>query len=400
MRIPPKDPAGMEQEILRNFAVPYAENTGSLPLLEKCLRCGLPVKEIVERLTGSRNTLLYDRSGRPSLMVRVPKFYLDEVLPGAEHRPHPIFSDGTDYIYLSKYQNTMEDGLAYSLPGRDIKNFINYDEALACCAEKGKGWHLMSNFEWAGLALWCRAHSLDPRGNNRYGADCARPEECGEPAAFMPDGRPSRVLTDSEPAAWSHDGTLDGIFDLNGNVAEWVGGLRMRDGKLLLLPEALDASSDAQRRGSPYWHALLPTGEPVPPDAKYALHFDYTAAPPPAGGTPAFALSDARRYRQEDYMHETPGVDETYGHMRFCDFTALSGVDVPEILRIACIFPSDEKCAPGDLYFRNNGEMAALRGGHWYHGQSAGIFWLNLAHRPEYRAERIGFRCAYLPANP
>ena len=43
MRIPPKDPAGMEQEILRNFAVPYAENTGSLPLLEKCLRGGLPV---------------------------------------------------------------------------------------------------------------------------------------------------------------------------------------------------------------------------------------------------------------------------------------------------------------------------------------------------------------------
>lgn len=127
---------------------------------------------------------------------------------------------------------SQKKGRAYSLPDQCPRNFISYDEALECCQAKGPGWHLMTNYEWAGIALWSRARGLVPRGNNSNGSDCGHPEDA---------------------------------------------------------------------------------------------------------------------------------------------------------------------CAPGDLYFRNHGEPAALRGGHWYHEKSAGMFWLNLAHTPSYTARRIGFRCAWIP---
>lgn len=352
-------------------------------------------------LSNNTNSLLYDSAGLPSLMVQIPLFFMNEISSEFEHIPHPMFltPKGTaPYVYISKYQNVVINGRAYSLAGQSAKNFISYDEALACCREKGPGWHLMTNFEWAGLALWSLKNHTLPRGNNASGADCTHPEEAGTPIPLIPGEHPGRVLTGSGPAAWSHDHTPGGVFDCNGNLAEWVGGLRMENGKLLWLIPKEAANSNSQRRESPDWRALLADGSFVSPDTAHALHFDYTCPPPAAGGTPDFALTDCCVYPQKPYEHPQPGIDQTYGHQPFSDFSCRVPLSqgALRLLKASCVLPFSKDCTPGDLYFRNDQESAALRGGHWYHGHSAGMFWLNLAHEPAYRAERIGFRCAFV----
>lgn len=391
-----------EQLILETFAKRCSNTIGRAGLFDALLNDKVSAKEIVEYLTNGTNTLIYDNSGLPSLMVRIPRFSLGQVIPHAGETAHPMFwtSRGpVEYVWLSKYQNITEQGRAYSLPDQSPRNFISYDEALECCQAKGPGWHLMTNYEWAGIALWSRAHGIIPRGNNKGGSDCAHPEDTCALVSPSPDSSGGLALTGSGPVSWAHDHTINGIFDCNGNVAEWVGGLRMLDGKLLWLAPEDCADSGSQQPDSSLWKALLPDGRFAPVDSPDTLHFDYTSPPPPAGGTPEFALTLSRAYPQHLYEKPVSGMDTTYGHMPFSGFSSLAGLSSQALLflQAACVFPLEDACAPGDLYFRNQGEMAALRGGHWYHEKSAGMFWLNLAHKPSYTARRIGFRCAWIP---
>lgn len=392
----------MEQLILETFADRCAKETGQTGLFLMLLQDKAPAKTIVEQLTDGTNTLLYDTAGLPSLMVRVPYFSLDQVIPGAGSAAHPMFCTrgaAVKYVYLSKYQNITEMDRAYSLPDQAPRTFISYDEALEACGSKGPGWHLMTNYEWAGIALWCRFRGIIPRGNNSNGSDCNYGEDTCTLVPELPDSPGGPALTGSGPVSWAHDHTINGIFDCNGNVAEWTGGLRMKDGKLLwLMPEHASRYS-AQLRNSPFWRAMQPDGQFVPEQDAHTLHFDYTSPPPPAGGTPEFSLALSCDYPQKLYEKPVPDMDTTYGHMPFADFSSRTELSEKalQFLQAACVFPMKDGCAPGDLYFRNHGEMAALRGGHWYHRNSAGMFWLNLAHRPGYSARRIGFRCAWIP---
>lgn len=73
-------------------------------------------------------------------MVAIPKFYLDEVNDGASHTVHPAFIiNGVeqDLIYISKYQNIVENGRAYSLPMKNPQTGMNFDQAYDYCKAKG-----------------------------------------------------------------------------------------------------------------------------------------------------------------------------------------------------------------------------------------------------------------------
>ena len=47
------------------------------------------------------NAILDDRAGRPTVMVYVPKFDLDEVISGAPHLPPPDFDDREVALYAN-----------------------------------------------------------------------------------------------------------------------------------------------------------------------------------------------------------------------------------------------------------------------------------------------------------
>lgn len=131
-------------------------------------------RQAVESASGGKNTVMYDDKGNPSIMVMVPRFNLSDVIDGAPNLPHPAFVvNGAvkSEIWISKYQNVVHDGRAYSIPGMDPRTSVTYDQAKSYCAAKGPGWHLMTNAEWAAIALWCKKNGTMPRGNNNYGKD-------------------------------------------------------------------------------------------------------------------------------------------------------------------------------------------------------------------------------------
>ena len=220
------------------------------------------------------NKLLYDDKGLPSVMVYIPKFKLSEVLTGGPDTYHPAFiinGSVVDGIWIGKYQATIEEGRAYSLPGKDPAATINFDNFLARCGAKGAGWHMMTAAEWGMIALWCKKHGIFPKGNNNYGKDSTESAYTAIPATYgtgTDAGKIYHVLTGTGPLTWSHDGTMKGIWDLNGNVAEWKGGFRTVKGELQFLANNNAAdNSKSQAANSAEWKALdASTGEFVTPN--------------------------------------------------------------------------------------------------------------------------------------
>src|SRR5690554_5715534 len=104
------------------------------------------------------NELLYDDKGIPSVMVRIPKQSYKQLGMGSSEAIHPAFivnGQEVDAIWISKYHNIIKGGRAYSMPGQDPQANINFDDALAACVAKGKGWHLMTAMERGLLVNWC-----------------------------------------------------------------------------------------------------------------------------------------------------------------------------------------------------------------------------------------------------
>ena len=70
---------------------------------------------------------------------------------------------------ISKYQNTLIDGVPYSLPFMKPAVNISHDEAIRLCESKGEGWHLITNDEWVALGFWSWDNDTMPTGNTASG---------------------------------------------------------------------------------------------------------------------------------------------------------------------------------------------------------------------------------------
>lgn len=324
-------------------------------------------RQAVEAQTGGKNTVMYDDKGNPSIMVRVPKIYLDEIIDGAEHVAHPAFIvNGIEKseIWISKYQNIIHDSRAYSVPSVDPKTTIDFNTAKAACEAKGSGWHLMTNAEWAAIALWCRKAGLMPRGNNDYGCDHSATYERG---VYAP-GRDDRILTGSGPASWNHDGTPEGIADLNGNIREWVDGLKLVDGKIYVHNDN-DFDTGNTEGSIDGWVDTLSA-------------FDYSASTLQLDATVTTTMDEA----SYEYASQT-----------FESLTSAADFTVPDLLKHLGIAPVDAGDHGGDyIYVCNYGERLPSRGGLWIIGSRAGVFHLYLRSERSYSRSFLGFRSAFI----
>ena len=213
------------------------------------------------QMIAPNNKVILDEAELPSVMVFIPKFKLSEVLNTTDDSTHPAFivnGHEIDGFYCSKYINCTHDGLAYSLPAQDPQANINFDNARARCENKGNGWHLMTAAEWAAIALWCKKNGFMPYGNNNYGKDTRESNYRAIPSmAKDSQGRTQRTATGTGPVEWYHDKTLGGIADLNGNVFEWQGGIRLVRGELQILANNDAADPDnPQNSTSECWKAI------------------------------------------------------------------------------------------------------------------------------------------------
>lgn len=296
----------------------------------------------VEAASGGRMTVIYTASGQPSYMHILPAFNLEDVAPGGELGTglHPAFifdGVGASEIFIGAYQasTTQSNGEAVSLPGVDPRASINFDAARNLCKANGPGWDMMSNLDWAAIALWCVANGYEPRGNTNYGRshedrwETGRRQDGGIPGA---DSGTARTLTGSGPAAWAHDGTPAGIHDLVGNTWEWVSGMKLVDGRAWIAPD------NGQTEEAQY----IDSG------------FDMTNANPWSG-------------------HPSEGASD--------------------LVKQSLLAPASPALSPvGRLYVNAEGERLPYRGGHWFYAGNAGLAALNLYNARTHAATNLGFR--------
>lgn len=339
------------------------------------------LKLSIEALSGGKNTVLFDDLGMPSVMVPFPKLKMSDLIAGGSENIHPAFSvDGVEksVIYVSKYQNIVLNERGYSLPMRDPRASLNFDQAVTYCRNKGKGWSLTPYSLWSAIALWCRKNGTMPRGNNNYGADHAYGHEKGVPT-YYESGKIARCATGSGPNTWNHNWMPDGIADLNGNVWEWCAGMRLKDGEIQIIPYANCMAADASMgTSSTLWKAIAADGTLVEPGTAGTLKYNY--------------VSGHIQLTSGDITPEDTWRGDTYQNM-----TLDSALTVPEIAKALLIYPDEPG---GDYggdghYMNNSGERLPRCGGYWNGTSNAGVFLVGLDYPRSNSSTHLGFRSAY-----
>ena len=342
-------------------------------------------------------------------LVYIPKFKNSDVLTGGDDNTHPAFIVNGEEIpgfYYSKYQNFECTTLKpfggsvtdiYSAYGRDPMVSINFDNARSKCENKGTGWHLSTNAEWAAIALWSKKNGTMPYGNNDYGKDSRESTYTAIPANYDDEDRINRVKTGTGPLAWSHDNTRGGIWDMNGNIWEWQGGIRLVWGELQILENNNAADPDnSQDASSANWKAIKAS--------------DGTLVEPECSPSDSAAKLTGDTVKL-DYVNNawvwTTTVTSSLNESRGCQFGNVACADeisasVKVLLRSLALLPDEGSTVTdyeSDYIWWNNctSERSVFRGANWSSGALAGVFSLNGSVARTASSLGLGFRSAYIP---
>lgn len=344
------------------------------------------------------NAMKYDDKEMPSVMVYIPKFRLCDVLSTEDTSVHPAFRvNGVeiDGFWVGKYQTAHYNGRAYSLPGENPANTATLDTFVSYNRAKGAKFHEITNAEWAAIALWCHKNGSEPYGNNNYGKDTRETLYRAIPTSHESDGRTARVATGTGPVTWSHDGTVEGIWDLNGNVWEWCTGLRLVNGEVQIIKDndASEPTCDLSA-GSAAWKAIkADTGELVTPDG--------------SGTTAGTVKLDYVSNKWKYVTTITSSADSGRG-CQFKDITCDTGVGAAAqlLLQALALLPDTALTQEGvidttygsDYFYANNAqaERCLVRGGGWSSGSNAGVFSAGLNYPRSGSGSGIGGRSALI----
>lgn len=340
------------------------------------------------------NEILYDDKGLPSIMVRIPKMTFAQLGLGASTATFPAFlvnGQEVDEIFISKYQNIVQNGRAYSLPGQLNTSNITFDNALKACTDKGAGWHLMTAFEWGALILWCEKNGFIPLGNNSWGKHNTENVYKALPGDYE-SGNIRRTLTGTGPLEWYHDKTPSGIADLCGNVWEWTGGMRLVKGELQILTNNNAADGDnPQTAASTLWKAIdATTGELITPNGSGTTTNSIKADFVSSKITWSASITDS-----------APGSH----YCMFQDITCAASIDdaAKTVLQSLGLLPITSSIITGwhRCYINNAEDERSLhRGGNYNSGSQYGFASFDLNDPRSFSNVVIGFRSAFvnLPA--
>jgi hypothetical protein len=356
-----------------------------------------------------KTKVLYDQFGIPSVYYCYSKFNWDPTNGFNSSQAHPAFIwDGVEHseVWISNFPNVVIDKttgeivdtsagysdnsnyVAASLPYQDPATYINFNNAVDLCDRKnsaamraaGNCFHLTTNAEWAAIAIWRYQMIKDglfsgyPYGNTNYGRDVNAKGVTGSP--LNPTltlgsnggtyGAPfyGRWRNGSGGPLTAHNSEVDGIYDLIGNIWEWVSGLQ---------------SPSANNGKDAY---IIPNNEAA--IATPAQLKDIATAP----GAPWEKIGEWNSLNDEYFSKENRTNFLTAGTYSLDDAEKLSLIansDVPEDF--------------GNDYFYKpdvGEENVPLRGGAWSGGSNAGLFSLNLGSEAPYAYIGLGFRSAYV----
>jgi len=187
-----------------------------------------PLRASVEAATGGHVTVLYNAAGHPNYMNIIPKFHLQDIDASLGTGVHPAFIvNGVERpeIFIGQYLGMEHEGALLSLPNVAPTGMADFDTCMQ------------------------RANANGPLG-----------ERVGD----------GRTTTGSGPVSWRHNGQVSSIADLNGNLWEWLGGYRLWDGEIQVLPnnDAADQRND---------HSRSATSSSPTPSARQTAHRATTA---------------------------------------------------------------------------------------------------------------------------
>jgi hypothetical protein len=303
---------------------------------------------------------------------------------------------------------------------------ITFHNARKACSNLGIGWHMMTRFEWASLALWSQMNGTMPHGNN---ADTNPPSSSDYPtetalldrAAFARNATYYACLCGTGPNTWAHNHDASGVFDLNGNMWEWNDGL-------FLLPATQNDSNAVQvGSGDTSGHTLVLA----------SLEVGQARAPYGAStATGANSLTDANKGWTVNefagrYLYDAAGgihlvasntatvltltaggatpTAGAYSILRYVATDITAGITSGN--RILTLRNTDANLKPFAIPATSDGSgaaaygadgywydktalRAALCGGHWTNGTNAGVFALSLAYAPSAASGGLGLRVA------
>ena len=338
-------------------------------------------KMAVEALSGGKNTVILDDVGMPSVMVRIPKYKMSQLISGGSENVHPAFMvDGVekDVMYVGKFHDIVVNDRSYSLPMKDPRTYVTFDQGVTYARNKGKGWSLMPYSLWCAIALWCRKNGTMPHGNNNWGTDSSYPTESGIPVpGSLDNGKTAHVYEGSGPASWYHDGTRAGIYGMNGNVWDRVAGMRLNNGEIQIIPYSNCFLSDvSMSESSSLWKAIDVSGNLVAPGSKNTLKWG----------------------NNSDLTAGAVESKDAWYSIGYADMKLDSSVTaVPEIAKALLLYPDEPgKDYAGDAHWwRTDGEKIPSCGGRWSDTGYAGVFSVNANYARGYSFSYIGLRSAY-----
>ena len=310
----------------------------------------------VEAASGGRRTVIYDTNGYPNIMYIIPKFSIEDVF-GATTWGSGVFpafvSNGVEkpYLMVGAYSSGAIGSVPVSLPGLNPYVNINFDNAKARCKAKGGNFHLMTNWEWAAVALWCLKNGYEPRGNTNWGRAYDAVNESGIRASGeLPGGTSTSGATrqGTGPASWSHDGSSQGIFDLVGNTWHWIDGFKTVDGIIYMAADNYYSGEESS------WTNL---GCRV-------------------------SVAEAK-WCESAEAAELANIS-----------TAMQQLLVQALIRPALSDGPKPYTPKGYLWLNNSASRFPLRGGDWYGASHAGLAALHLHYERSGARWNVGFRLA------
>lgn len=351
--------------------------------------------EIALRAVCPTNRLIRDNAGDgieiPGAYVEIGAQALNTLLTNGDGSIHPAFLiNGVqkNSVFIGKFQGVANGSRIYALPGETPRANITLDNYERYCKNKGPGHHCMTAAEWAYLALWCKKNNCRPYGNNDHGKDA---RETAIRAILTKVSNYPYVATGTGPITWSHNKQVDGIWDLNGNVSEWLSGIRLVKGELQVIPYNNAAHPDTDTSAdSAEWKAV--NGN--------ATSYNDLYIPPNGSGTTSNSV-------KLDYVSSHWQWDKTIASQenssRGAEFknTTCSGLSAfaKLYLQAMALTPEDNDADyEGDYFYANNGadERCALRGGYFYNGTENGVFYLGLGVARSYSHYYAGGRPAFV----